>query len=345
MLPLPPGKQSIGCRWVYKVKHNADGSVDRHKARLVAKGYTQQEGVDFFETFSPVAKLATVKILLTLAASQNWHLAQLDVNNAFLNGDLLEEVYMDIPFGYKSSASKHTESSKLVCKLHKSIYGLRQASRQWCTKFSEALLESSFIQFQSDYTLFIKGSGQSFLALLVYVDDIIVAGPSLPLIRDFKVDLQSKFKLKDLGELKYFLGLEIARSTKGICLSQRNYTLHLLDDAGLLACKPALTPMEPRIQLNATDGEPLTDITHYRRLIGRLLYLTLSRPDITFVVHKLSQFLSQPRIPHLNAVYHILRYLKSTPGQGIFFSASSSIQIRAFSDADWAACVDTKIHH
>lgn len=215
VVPLPHGKHTVGCRWVYKTKYDSNGSVDRYKARLVAKGYTQQAGVDFFETFSPVAKLSTVKILLALAAINNWNLVQLDIHNAFLNGDLFEEVYMDLPLGYSPQNISNSCSGPLVCKLHKSIYGLKQASRQWYSKFSQSLIQYGFVQSKSDYTLFTKGIGSSFIALLVYVDDIVV-GPSASAIDSLKMFLKDLFKLKDLGTLKYFLGLEIARSQQGI---------------------------------------------------------------------------------------------------------------------------------
>ncbi|XP_031249394.1 uncharacterized protein LOC116107227 [Pistacia vera] len=161
-------------------------------------------------------------------------------------------------------------------------------------------------------------------------------------VRLFSLYKESWFKLKDLGGLKYFLGLEIAQSKQGIALSQRHYTLQLLEDSGYLACKPTVVPMDPKLRLTATEGELLSDITHYRRLVGKLLYLTLSRPDITFAVHKLTQFLAQPHLPHLKAMHHLLRYLKNSPGQGLLFSSHSSLQLKAFSDSDWGSCPNSR---
>ena len=183
---LPEDKHTIGCKWVYKVKFNPDGSIELYKARLVAKGYTQQEGLDYLETFSPVAKLVTVKVLLPLAAKKKWHLVQLDANDAFLDGDLFEEVYMELPLGYLRQGESIVNGRRLVCKLHKFIYGLKQASRQWYTKFSQAFLTFGFSQSKADYSIFTKGCGSSFAPLLVYVDDIVITGPNLTVIDQLK---------------------------------------------------------------------------------------------------------------------------------------------------------------
>ena len=336
LVSLPPGKQTVGCKWVYRIKYNPDGSIARHKARLVAKGYTQQEGIDYLDTFSPVAKITTVRVLLAIAAVKGWFLHQLDINNAFLHGDLVEEVYMDLPPGFDHS-SKNT-----VCKLTKSLYGLKQASRQWNAKLTSALLSLGFHQSKSDYSLFLKGTSTDFIALLVYVDDVIIASSNLDAIQNVKQFLHSKFTIKDLGVLKYFLGLEVARSSKGISLSQRKYAIDLLDEANFLHCKPVSTPINPAIKLTASDSPGLPDPSVYRRLVGKLLYLTLTRPDITYAVQQLSQFVHQPTELHLKAAHRLLRYIKQAPGQGLFFAAANSLHLQGYSDSDWAGCEDTR---
>jgi hypothetical protein len=336
IVDLPPLAKPIGSKWVYKVKYKADGTIERYKARLVAKGYNQVEGLDFFDTFSPVAKLTTVRTLLAIASIKQWHLHQLDVNNAFLHGDLAEDVYMTIPDGI--SPSKPGQ----VCKLLKSLYGLKQASRMWYEKLTSLLLDEGYTQSTSDYSLFTLQTSSSFTTLLVYVDDIILAGTDLSEFARIKAILDSKFKIKDLGDLRYFLGLEVAQSREGINVSQRKYCFDLLKDSGLLGAKPATTPLDPAVKLHHDDGKPYQNISQYRRLIGKLLYLTNTRPDIAYATQQLSQFLHQPTTAHYNAACRVIRYLKYSPGKGLFFPRNFDMQLLGFSDADWAGCIDTR---
>ncbi|RVW13837.1 Retrovirus-related Pol polyprotein from transposon RE1 [Vitis vinifera] len=315
--------------------------VERYKARLVAKGYTQREGIDYVDNFSPVAKLVTVKLLLAIAAVKGWRLSQLDVNNAFLHGDLNEEVYMKLPPGYNRKGE--SLPSNAVCLLHKSLYGLKQASRQWFSKFSTAIMGLGFSQSPSDHSLFIKNVDGLFIALLVYVDDVIIASNNQGAIADLKSELNKLFSLKDLGDVKYFLGLEIAKSSTGICVSQQKYVLDLLSDFGYLGCKAASTPMEANVKLSMDEGVDLPDVSLYRRLLGKLLYLTLTRPDISYAVGRLSQFISRPKLPHLHAAQRILRYLKGNPGMGLFFPSNSELRLMAYTDSDWARCPDSRI--
>ncbi|RVX03498.1 Retrovirus-related Pol polyprotein from transposon RE1 [Vitis vinifera] len=264
-------------------------------------------------------------------AAQNWSLHQLDVNNAFLHGDLHEEIYMSPPPGLRR------QGENLVCHLHKSLYGLKQASRQWFAKFSTAIQAAGFVQSKADYSLFTCRKGKSFTALLIYVDDILITGNDVNAIVALKQFLHSHFRIKDLGDLKYFLGIEVSRSKKGISISQRKYTLEILKDGGFLGAKPVNFPMEQNTKLS-DSGELLKDPSQYRRLVGRLIYLTITRPDITYSVHVLSRFMHAPRRPHMEAALRVLRYLKNSPGQGLFFPSQNDLSLRAFSDSDWAGC-------
>ena len=261
---------------------------------------------------------------------------QLDVNNAFLHGDLDEEVYMHLPPGF----NEHDKN--LVCHLHKSLYGLKQASRQWYSKLSEFLCSHGYNQSFADHSLYLKFNKSCITALLIYVDDVILAGNDIDEINAITDLLNCTFRIKNVGNLTYFLGFEIARNNKGIHLCQRKYTIDILKEAGMLGSAPMPTPMNFSRHKSTNIGEPLVDPTPFRRLLGRLIYLTNTRPDITFAVHHLSQFIAAPTTLHHQASMRILRYLKRHPRQGIFFDSTSNLQLKAFCDSDWVGCPTTR---
>ncbi|GAU27876.1 hypothetical protein TSUD_159700 [Trifolium subterraneum] len=312
LVPLPPGKSLVGCRWVYTVKVGPDGKIDRFKARLVAKGYTQIFGLDYSDTFSPVAKMASVRLFLSIAAIQHWSLHQLDIKNAFLHGDLEEEVYMEQPPGFVAQG----ESSNMVCRLHRSLYGLKQSPRAWFGRFSTIVQQFGMIRSEADHSVFYRHSVQGCIYLIVYVDDIVITGSDQQGILQLKQYLSNQFQTKDLGKLRYFLGIEVAQSTDGIVISQRKYAMDILEETGLLNAKPVDTPMDPNVKLLPNQGEPLSDSGRYRRLVGKLNYLTVTRPDISFAVSVVSQFLNSPCQEHMDAVIRILKYIKGAPGKG-----------------------------
>ena len=236
------------------------------------------------------------------------------------------------------------DNPQLVCRLQRSLYGLKQASRQWFMKLSSFLSSHGFQQSNADHSLFLRFIGDITTILLVYVDDIILTGNNIAEIQTMITLLDREFRIKDLGDLKFFLGLEIARTSKGIHLCQRKYTLDILSDSGMLGCKPNSTPMDYSTKLQADSGSLLSaeSSSSYRRLIGKLIYLTNTRPDITYAVQQLSQYMATPTNVHLQAAFRILRYLKGTPGSGLFFAATGTPQLRAFSDSDWAGCKDSR---
>lgn len=297
LVPKPRDVEPFSCKWVYKIKRRTDGSIERHKAHLVARGFSQQYGLDYDETFSPVAKLTTVRVLLALAANKDWDLWQMDVKNAFLHGDLDREIYMNQPMGFQSQG--HPE---YVCKLRKALYGLKQAPRAWYGKIAEFLTQSGYSVTPADSSLFVKANGGKLAIVLVYVDDLIITGDDVEEIFRTKENLSVRFEMKELGQLKHLLGLEVDRTNEGIFLCQQKYAKDLLKKFGMLECKPISTPMEPNAKMCEHEGKDLKDATMYRQLVGSLLYLTLTRPDISYAVGVMSRYMQNPKKPHLEAV-------------------------------------------
>lgn len=273
----------------------------------------------------------------------------MDVKNAFLQSELNETVYMKPPPGYIGPnnpltvhqgelAYIHYTFPHLVCKLNKALYGFKQAPRQWFTELSFSLKSQGFSQSKVDYSLFTKIEDQCFVAILVYVHDLILAGNSLALIQQTKAWLSSLFHMKDLGILSYFLGIEVHRSSQGLFLSQKKYVTDLLKEFNMTKCKPLKLSMAHTLKLTPSSGDPLPTPDIYQRLIGKLIYLTITRPDICYSIGILGQFMNQPTTSHLQAAFRILRYLSQSPYQGILFAAKSIAHLTAYCDSDWVGC-------
>ena len=256
----------------------------------------------------------------------------MDVHNAFLHGDLKEEVYMKFLPGFRS------DDNTKVCRLRKSLYGLKQAPRCWFAKLESAMQDYGFQQDPSEYTLFILAKGDTRLHVLVYVDDLIITGSSIHIVNEFKHYLSSCFHMKNLGILRYFLGIEVARSPAGIYLCQRKYALHIIADTGLMGVKPISFPLEQHHKLALANDGDLPDPTRYRRLVGRLIYLINTRPELSYAIHILSQFMNNPQHAHWNAALRVVRYLKNSPGQGILLRANVPLTLTAWCDSDHGDC-------
>jgi len=286
LVALPKDKKAIGCKWVYKVKHNADGSVNRYKTRLVAKSYAQTYGIDYEETYSPIAKMTTIRAVIVIVAAKGWSLHQMDVKNVFLHGDLQEEVYMEQPPSYVDQTHPN-----LVCRLKKALYSLKQALRAWSNKIGEYLVTSGFQTSNADFSLYVKKTDHGIVVIVIYVDDLIITGNNDVDIFDLKKLLKQKFEMKDLGELRYFLSIEGIQSPKGIWLLQRQYALNKLSEYGMTGYKPISIPLEQNVKLSANEGDLVDDTIMYRRIVGRLIYMTITRPDLSYAVGVVSQFM------------------------------------------------------
>lgn len=311
-------RKPIGCKWVFRVKENSDGSLNKYKARLVAKGFHQQAGSDFTEAFSPVVKPVTVRIVLTLAVTHKWTIQQIDVNNAFLNGTLEEEVFMQQPPGFESS------DKSLVCKLNKAIYGLKQAPRAWFDKLKNALIQQGFLASKCDPSLFLLHHGKLQIMILVYVDDIIITGNSASFITALIKHLNDVFSLKQLGKLDYFLRIEVTHLPNGsLLLSQSKYITDLLAKVNMTSANGMPTPMVSSNKLSKIGSNEVDDPTQFRSVVGALQYATLTRLEIYFSLNKVCQFLSNPLEEHWKAVKRILRYLSGTKHHGLLIQPAS----------------------
>jgi hypothetical protein len=324
----------ITCKWVFKFKYDLTGRIIRHKARLVARGFSQRPGIDYDETFAPVAKFTTIRVLLALAAATDWEIHQMDIKTAFLYGDLDEQIFMELPEGIDAD-------SNTICELRKSLYGLKQAPRVWYQKLDKFLTSKNLqlVRSDADHSLYVGKD----LIIAVYVDDLKIMTSNMELMRQVKESLSKEFEMTDLGEMSHYLGMQIIRDRKNrtIHLNQAAYITKILKKFGMENCVAVSTPMDPKIKLETRKPEEASADKHrYQELIGSLIYAMIgTRPDIAFSVQKLSQFSSDPSVTHMQAAKRILRYLQGTKMLGITYGLGNS-KLHGYADADYAGDIN-----
>jgi hypothetical protein len=332
VVPRPVGKSVVTSRWLYKTKIVADGSVEKHKARFVARGFSQIEGVDYDETFAPVARYTSIRTIIAIAAEMGWRIHQMDVKTAFLNGFIEEEVYIEQPQGFEVS-----DRETHVCLLRKALYGLKQAPRAWYSRIDTYLLQMGFEKSDVDPNLYFIIRGEDTLILILYVDDLFITGAE-DLIAECKLGLASEFEMSDIGLMHYFLGMEVWQEEGHIFLGQGKYAADILSRFQMEDCRPMSTPMITNWKkLSASDSQ-LVDATVYRQLIGSLMYLVNTRPDICFAVNTLSQYMVEPRSVHMVGAKHVLRYVAGTVDYGLDYVRGDGVSLVGYTDSDWAGC-------
>ncbi|PKU62356.1 Retrovirus-related Pol polyprotein from transposon TNT 1-94 [Dendrobium catenatum] len=330
LVPPDSTQNVLGCKWTYRTKYLADGSVARHKARLVAQGFSQEYGLNYAETFSPVAKMPTVRILITIAMYRQWPLHQLDVSNAFLHGNLCHTVHMKQPVGF---VDKNFPNH--VCRLRKSLYGLKQSPREWFATLSGYLQTLGFNFSDSDPSLLIYNRNGIQMFFLVYVDDILLTGNSNSDIQNLLRNLQNKFTMRDLGSISQFLGIHAVPTSYGLHLTQSQFAQSILSRACMLNCKPVSTPSQIQTSSSSNSSAAFSNPTLYRQLAGCLQYLTLTRPDIAYAVNKICQHMQSPTNSHFEALKRLLRYIQGSLHTGLPIFRDTPI-LQAYADSDWA---------
>ena len=333
----PEGIKPIGCKWIFKRKRGADGKVETYKARLVAKGYRQRYGIDYDETFSPVAMLKSIRIMLAIAAYMDYEIWQMDVKTAFLNGELEEEVYMIQPEGFTS-----IDESK-VCKLQKSIYGLKQASRSWNIRFDKTIKTYGFVKNEEEPCVYKWVSGSVITFLVLYVDDILLIGNDIPALQNVKLWLSSQFSMKDLGEASYILGMKIYRdrSKRLLGLSQSTYIDTMLKRFNMENSKKGYLPIGQGISLSKKDCPTTSEERErmsripYASAIGSIMYaMTCTRPDVAYSLAVASRYQSDPGENHWKVVKTILKYLRNTKDQWLIYG-ESDLKLVGFTDSSF----------
>ncbi|WVZ96991.1 LOW QUALITY PROTEIN: hypothetical protein U9M48_042562 [Paspalum notatum var. saurae] len=331
----PPNCRPIGTKWVFKNKRGWDGCEEQSE---IGSPGSSKEGIDYEETFAPVARLKAIRILLAFAASKDFKLQQMDVKSVFLNGFIEKEVYVRQPPGFESARFPDR-----VYKLRKAIYGLKQALRAWYARLKSFLLKSGFVMGSVDKTLFLLSCGGDTLIVQIYVDDIIFGGSSHALVSSFAEQMSREFEMSLMGELQFFLGLQIKQGPEGTFVHQAKYTRDILKKFEMGDSKPMTTPMSTNTALDTNEDGETVNQKKFRGMIGSLLYLTATRPDIQLAVCLCARYQVSPRTSHRQAVKRIFRYLKFTPELGLWYSSGSSLSLRGFSDADHAGCrIDRK---
>ncbi|KAJ9539168.1 hypothetical protein OSB04_031901 [Centaurea solstitialis] len=333
LVKLPESKSVIDTKWIFKNKKDANNIIVRNKARLVAKGYRQQEGIDYDETFAPVARLEAICMFLAYAAYKDFTVFQMDVKTAFLYGHLKEEVYVAQPEGFV-----HKEHPDYVYVLDKALYGLKQAPRAWYEELSKHLLSKGFKKGSVDSTLFLMKEGEHIVVIQIYVDDIIFGSTSRELCKKFENVMTEEFKMSMMGEINFFLGLQVRQFSDGIFINQSKYIFDLLKKYDMSGCHSIGTPMATGNSIGPDHEGKDVDLRNYRSMVGSLMYLTASRPDIMFATCVCARYQAKPKESHLAAVKRIFRYLKGTPYYGIWYPKGLGFELQAYTDADYGGC-------
>ncbi|KAJ9544768.1 hypothetical protein OSB04_024475 [Centaurea solstitialis] len=333
LVKLPESKSVIDTKWIFKNKKDANNIIVRNKARLVAKGYRQQEGIDYDETFAPVARLEAIRMFLAYAAYKDFTVFQMDVKTAFLYGHLKEEVYVAQPEGFV-----HKDHPDYVYVLDKALYGLKQAPRAWYEELSKHLLSKGFTKGSVDSTLFLMKEGEHIVVIQIYVDDIIFGSTSRELCKKFENVMTEEFKMSMMGEINFFLGLQVRQFSDGIFINQSKYIFDLLKKYDMSGCHSIGTPMATGNSIGPDHEGKDVDLRNYRSMVGSLMYLTASRPDIMFATCVCARYQAKPKESHLAAVKRIFRYLKGTPYYGIWYPKGLGFELQAYTDADYGGC-------